>query len=80
MFLKPAHPYTLMLLAAFSHSPKLRETWSVPDTGQRQKPGDGCQYVNRCPIAQPVCQAQKPGFNEIEPGHFARCHFPVRPA
>ena len=80
MFLKPAHPYTLMLLAAFSHSPRLREAWSVPETGERQEPREGCRYANRCPLAQPVCRAQAPSFNEIEPGHFARCHFPVRPA
>ncbi|MEP7457389.1 ABC transporter ATP-binding protein [Phyllobacterium sp. SB3] len=80
LFLKPAHPYTLMLLAAFSHSPKLRETWSVPDTGRRREPSAGCQYVNRCPLAQPVCRTQRPPFAEIEPGHFARCHFPVRHA
>ena len=80
MFLKPAHPYTLMLLAAFSHSPKLRETWSVPETGERIEPREGCRYANRCPLAQPVCRTQAPAFNEIEPGHFARCHFPVRPA
>jgi oligopeptide/dipeptide ABC transporter ATP-binding protein len=78
LFLRPAHPYTLMLLAAFSHSPKLRDSWSVPETGRRREPSAGCQYVNRCPIAQPVCRTQKPPFAEIEAGHFARCHFPVR--
>lgn len=80
MFLKPAHPYTLMLLAAFSHSPKLRETWSVPETGERIEPREGCRYANRCPLVQPMCRTQRPAFNEIEPGHLVRCHFPVRPA
>ncbi|CAM5569333.1 peptide/nickel transport system ATP-binding protein [Aquamicrobium terrae] len=80
LFLRPAHPYTLMLLAAFSHSPKLRESWSVPDTGVRRQTRAGCQYAQRCPIAQPVCRAERPAFAEIAPGHFARCHFPVRPA
>jgi oligopeptide/dipeptide ABC transporter ATP-binding protein len=80
LFLKPAHPYTLMLLAAFSHSPKLRDSWSVPVTDRRRKPAAGCQYAGRCPIAQPVCHAQRPPFAEIGPGHFARCHFPVRHA
>jgi oligopeptide/dipeptide ABC transporter ATP-binding protein len=80
LFLKPAHPYTLMLLAAFSHSPKLRDSWSVPETGRRRESSAGCQYANRCPLAQPVCRMQKPPLVEIEAGHFARCHFPVRHA
>lgn len=78
LFLKPAHPYTLMLLAAFSHSPKLRDSWSVPDTDRRREPASGCQYAGRCPIAQPLCREQPPPFAEIGPGHFARCHFHVR--
>ena len=79
LFLKPAHPYTLTLLAAFSHSPKLRDTWSVPQTGRRQLQAGGCSYANRCPLAQPMCSERRPPFAEIGPGHFARCHFPVSP-
>lgn len=78
LFLRPAHPYTLMLLAAFSHSPKLRESWSVPDTSMRRQVRVGCQYADRCPIAQPVCRSEPPPFAEIGPGHYVRCHFPVR--
>jgi oligopeptide/dipeptide ABC transporter ATP-binding protein len=77
LFLKPSHPYTLMLLAAFSHSPKLRDAWSVPDTGRRESPVGGCSYAGRCPIAQPVCSEVRPSLNEVRPGQFARCHFPV---
>jgi oligopeptide/dipeptide ABC transporter ATP-binding protein len=80
LFLTPAHPYTLMLLAAFSHSPKLRDAWSVPETGRRQVQAGGCSYASRCPLAQPVCSERQPPFAEIGPGHYARCHFPVRHA
>jgi oligopeptide/dipeptide ABC transporter ATP-binding protein len=69
----------LALLAAFSHSPKLRDTWSVFQTGRRQIPVGGCSYANRCPMAQPICSEHRPPFAEIGPGHFARCHFPVSP-
>jgi oligopeptide/dipeptide ABC transporter ATP-binding protein len=78
LFLEPAHPYTLMLLASFSHSARLRDSWSVPDTSRRRDLTAGCQYADRCPIAQPVCRERRPPFAEISPGHFARCHFPVR--
>ncbi|MDQ0396493.1 ABC transporter ATP-binding protein [Labrys monachus] len=77
LFLRPAHPYTLMLLAAFSHSPALRDAWSVPETGRRRTQAKGCHYAGRCPIAQPVCSEKRPPFAEISPGHFALCHFPV---
>jgi oligopeptide/dipeptide ABC transporter ATP-binding protein len=80
LFLEPAHPYTLMLLAAFSHSPKLRDSWSVPETARRRELAAGCQYADRCPIAQAVCRTHRPPFAEVGPGHFARCHFPVRHA
>lgn len=80
LFLQPAHPYTLMLLAAFSHSPKLRDAWSVPQTGLNQSNESGCRYANRCPIAQPVCRHEKPALIEIQPEHFARCHLPVTQA
>jgi oligopeptide/dipeptide ABC transporter ATP-binding protein len=80
LFLQPAHPYTLMLLAAFSHSPKLRDVWSVPDTGPRRAQNTGCPYVARCPLAQPVCSDVHPPLAEVLPNHFARCHFPVRHA
>lgn len=78
MFLEPAHPYTLMLLAAFSHSAKLRDAWSVPETGLRHSQEGGCSYAGRCPMAQPVCSERKPPLAEVQPGHFARCLFPVR--
>ncbi|HTJ57384.1 MAG TPA: ABC transporter ATP-binding protein [Devosiaceae bacterium] len=77
LFLRPAHPYTLMLLAAFSHSPKLRDAWSVPETGRRETSAKGCSYAGRCPLAQEVCRERPPPLAEISPGHFARCHFPV---
>ncbi len=78
LFLRPHHPYSLMLLAAFSHNPALRDAWTIADTGPRGPSAAGCIYSDRCPQAQPICRADPPPLYEIEPGHFARCHFPVR--
>ncbi len=77
LFLRPHHPYTLMLLAAFSHNPALRTAWTVPDTGNRAPPASGCIYADRCPQAQPRCRTDPPPLYEVAAGHFARCHFPV---
>ena len=80
LFLRPAHPYTLMLLAAFSHSQSLRDSWRVPDTERRSLPETGCRYASRCPLVEDICRRERPELGEISPGHFARCHFPVRHA
>lgn len=77
LFLRPAHPYTLMLLSAFSHSAQLRAGWTVTETRRRQVSDVGCQYAGRCPLAQPVCGVEKPPLAEMTPGHLVRCHFPV---
>ena len=79
LFLSPAHPYTLVLLAAFSHNPDLRRAWTVEPRGARA-PHEACIYAARCPLAQPVCRTEKPALAELAPGHRIRCHFPVRSA
>ena len=62
-FFRPPHPYTVMLMAAFSHNPRLRRMWSRPDlarpTGQGVETAAGagsCRYVGRCPLAQERCR------------------------
>ncbi|HEX4765205.1 MAG TPA: ABC transporter ATP-binding protein [Lichenihabitans sp.] len=76
LFLAPAHPYTLLLLAAFSHNPGLRQGWSVPASTPPSPAA--CIYSGRCPLAQPLCRDEKPPLAELGPGHAVRCHFPVR--
>jgi oligopeptide/dipeptide ABC transporter ATP-binding protein len=78
LFLSPAHPYTLLLLAAFSHNPALRQGWSATASAPPPAAAEACIYVGRCPLAQPLCRAEKPPLAELAPGHVVRCHFPVR--
>ncbi|MDA8253705.1 MAG: ABC transporter ATP-binding protein [Rhodospirillales bacterium] len=80
LFLGPRHPYTAMLLAAFSHNPRLRRGWTSPDTTQPPANGQaGCIYADRCPRAQAHCRSVVPMLDEVSAGHFARCHFPLEP-
>jgi oligopeptide/dipeptide ABC transporter ATP-binding protein len=79
LFLSPAHPYTLLLLAAFSHNPALRQDWSATASAPPAAAPEACIYVGRCPLAQPLCRAEKPPLAELAPDHVVRCHFPVRP-
>lgn len=78
LFLSPAHPYTLLLLAAFSHNPALRQDWSATASAPPAAAPEACIYVGRCPLAQPLCRAEKPPLAELAPDHVVRCHFPVR--
>lgn len=78
LFLSPAHPYTLLLLAAFSHNPALRNDWSATASAPPAAAPEACIYVGRCPLAQPLCRAEKPPLAELAPDHVVRCHFPVR--
>ncbi len=77
-FLSPRHPYTVMLLAAFSHNARLRRGWTMSEARRRAvDAATGCAYADRCPRAEAICLRVKPSPTELAPRHFARCHFPV---
>ena len=77
-FFTPRHPYTIMLMAAFSHNQRLRRLWAPPEApGETVRSTAGCQYVPRCPLARRRCGVEHPALRELSPGHFSRCHFPV---
>ena len=78
-FARPMHPYSVMLLSAFSHNPALRKVWikDVAETGGVAVAETGCAFRHRCVRAQERCAEEAPGLRKIRSGHDARCHFPV---
>jgi oligopeptide/dipeptide ABC transporter ATP-binding protein len=78
-FANPAHPYTVLLLAAFSHNPKLRARWlrAAEAGGTAALPAAGCRFAHRCVFAQQRCRGEAPVLRELRSGHAVRCHFPV---
>lgn len=80
-FGNPRHPYTVALFSAIP----------VPKIGHRKKriilkgevpspmnPPSGCRFHPRCHYAQEICSELAPILEEIEPGHWTACHFPMK--
>ncbi|MBM3483647.1 MAG: ABC transporter ATP-binding protein [Alphaproteobacteria bacterium] len=76
-FENPMHPYSVMLLAAFAHNPRLREKWHKPLASQIRAGTTGCPYAPRCVHVEDQCRGTRPALLELEPGHFVRCLVPV---
>ena len=77
-FDNPQHPYSVMLLSAFSHNPKLRGMWSKPEELiENAEAGGGCLFAGRCVRASDTCLKEHPKMRSIRPGHGVRCHHPV---
>ena len=38
-------------------------------------PPSGCYFHPRCRFAEDRCRREVPLLREVNPGHFARCHF-----
>ena len=79
VFARPAHPYTLALLAATPKpDPALRRAevelkGEIPSLASRPQ---ACEFHTRCPFAQARCRAEAPTLREVAPGQLAACHFP----
>lgn len=78
LYLNPKHPYTEALLSAVPKpDPRLEESQIIL-SGEVANPADppsGCLFHPRCQYAQDRCKREPPVLEEIEPGHFAACHF-----
>lgn len=78
LFDNPIHPYTQALLSAIPrpsvHTAKNRVRLKG-DLPNPANPPTGCPFHTRCPVAQSICSEKKPIWEEVEPQHFAACHF-----
>jgi len=77
-FERPTHPYSITLLAAFSHSPELRQRWTrSADIDAAPIPAGGCSFASRCVRRRERCLAEAPQARPLAGGRSVRCHFPV---
>lgn len=80
IFTKTAHPYARLLIDSVP-PPTPNELWSGKIlTGEIPSPihvPSGCRFHPRCPYARELCEAKEPELVELQPGHFAKCHYPL---
>jgi peptide/nickel transport system ATP-binding protein len=80
VFSGPHHPYTEALLSAVptvdgEPATRIRLEGEIPSAAA---PPSGCVFHTRCPRFMPgICEVTEPPLEEVEPGHFMRCHIPV---
>jgi len=78
IFANALHPYTIALLSAVPKINFEEKTSRIVLTGDVPSPinpGEGCRFAPRCFLCRDICKTQKPDLVEVEPGHFAACHF-----
>ena len=75
---QPRHPYTELLLSAVPRAAdrlsghRKLATGEPPDLARLPS---GCVFRTRCRYATERCAAEAPLLREIEPNHFASCHY-----
>ena len=78
LFRIPLHPYTEALLSAVPVPDPKKRSKRILLSGEVADPGNlpsGCVFHPRCRYVEDKCRHEPPKFREINPGHFARCHF-----
>jgi oligopeptide transport system ATP-binding protein len=77
IFRKPAHPYTVGLMASIPSSTqngeRLKSIEGLPPN--LADPPTGCAFHPRCFIATELCRQKEPVLLEILPGRKSACHF-----
>lgn len=79
VFARPTHPYTEALLSAIPlPDPRRQRSRSkillTGDLPSPSAPPPGCPFVDRCPIAEPVCPTARPLLARAPSGALAACY------
>jgi peptide/nickel transport system ATP-binding protein len=80
LFVKPAHPYTALLIEAIPiPDPDVRPAETVPvgEPPSPISPPSGCRFRTRCPRADQQCSNEVPELRSVAPRQFVACHHPL---
>jgi len=80
LYVRPAHPYTKVLLDSIPVPDPNAPVGKVAVEGEPPSPVNpptGCRFNPRCPSASDRCRSEEPTLREIESGHFVACHHPL---
>ena len=80
LYNNPSHPYTEALLAAIPVSDPKRKTKRTVLSGDMPSPlnpPSGCPFNPRCLYKKEKCTTEKPRFEEVYPGKWMACHYPL---
>ena len=80
LYARPFHPYTQALFSAAPLPVVGRRKDRIILVGDIPSPLDpppGCRFHTRCRHRQDICSQKTPPLEELEPGRFAACHFPL---
>jgi peptide/nickel transport system ATP-binding protein len=71
----PQHPYTQLLIASIPQVSTQRSWLDEQAAKQRAAVSQtGCRFVERCPVAMPVCQQTVPPLYRTESRRVVACH------
>jgi oligopeptide/dipeptide ABC transporter ATP-binding protein len=73
---RPLHPYTAALVAAARGASPAGNPAAFSTSAASPDPDRGCPYRERCPIARPRCDEERPPLENAGIGRFAACFFP----
>jgi peptide/nickel transport system ATP-binding protein len=78
VYFTPRHPYTEALMSAVPEPDPAAQLQPMLLQGERPDPANppsGCRFRTRCRYATELCATKAPAPVEIEPNHFAACHY-----
>jgi peptide/nickel transport system ATP-binding protein len=78
VYFTPRHPYTEALMSSVPEPDPAAHLQPMLLQGERPDPAhppSGCRFHTRCRYATELCATEAPSPVEIEPGHFAACHY-----
>jgi len=78
VYFTPRHPYTEALMSSVPEPDPAAQLQPMLLQGERPDPAhppSGCRFRTRCRYATELCATTPPPQVEIEPNHFAACHY-----